>query len=104
MANGNENDFDELSKHAYRAVVSALGIVLLGAGFSGLELLFAKWDFPGYVVFGTRFVAIGLFIVDGIAVLGITSLLAFRYVATVYYHVRADLNETQRVGKGSKDE
>ena len=64
------NEFNDLLKHCQKAFFTFLIVLLAGIGFYGLEKLCERLQLPDYLVFGTHWISIALFALDGIVVVG----------------------------------
>ena len=68
----------QILKHSLQDLLVALGIVIFAGIFAAVEMLCEKLEMPQYFVLGVRIIAIALFIIDGIVVVGTALKLAIK--------------------------
>lgn len=72
------NGLWELLKHALINFAVASVILILAGLLSYGELMAERLNLPGYVQFGARTIAVFLFIIDGVVLIGTSAILAIK--------------------------
>jgi hypothetical protein len=77
MGDAGENTRKILTDAAWN-FLAAIGVLALAIGFSIVEKWCVSRDYPEYVCFGARVLAVGLFIIDGVVVLANALILGWK--------------------------